>query len=870
MNIAWFTPFNNRSAIGKVSKQICEELMNYCYVAIWTHDTKELFESHVDVIYFDQKTNIAELEKYDYIVYNMGNFARYHKEIFDMSQRIPGIIILHDQTMHSFFREYYLMPEFGGNSNDGFNKYRELFKKYYGKEGEIFVERAYDNEHYAIYDFENMPDYKLIQPVLLNAIGVFTHANFFTKIISEYYNGPIGYSYLPCEVNNINFSDDELTYSIINNAKKEGKVIIVSNGIVHSTKHIDKVVNVLCNNKDLANDICYIVIGSYGGEYGNNLEKLSKGKLKDSLHMLGYQDDNVMYYALQNADLCINLRYPNSEVCSLSLFEQMSFGKPTLVLNSGIYNEIPDDCVVKITLQNEEDDINLVLNNLIEDSSYYYDYGKKARIFISDYCNIQVYCTNFLDFLKTVNVNSKISNLQNIMIDDISQKLYNMNFTEDNLPSTLNNIVYNVSEMFNEQKSNLRRQKIIGVWAGFQYHVPNLQREGITRFMVYMINSLINNYSVEVEVWSYSFNENELRESFDSILGNYKSNIKFITEKNWNTYFEPNLEKSSYNKNINEINDNLSDLARDYSNAECFIPLIMYLDSVIGTEKQIFVPAHDMAVAEHYYEFIVKDPLNKFSYLDISYRAENLARNGAVIFSNCKTVMHNQILKYIKNIKPENTSVVYLPVNIPGNIDDLIEEKVLRKRFKINGRYMFYPTQIRPYKNVSTLIKAFNIIKNDYKDLTLVLTGNPTDLPEVSDLINEFNLSDRINLVSSVTEKELYSIYKYAAAVPVPSIFEGGFPWQACEALFMNVPLVLTNIPIVKERIEFHNMTVENCGLELFDPYSEEELAKGLKNVLANRESAVKKQSLFREALLSYSWDDAAKMYYNLFFNKDN
>ena len=49
-------------------------------------------------------------------------------------------------------------------------------------------------------------------------------------------------------------------------AKANDKKIIVSNGIVHPVKQIDKVTDVLMTAPGLAERSVYIVIGGYGGD----------------------------------------------------------------------------------------------------------------------------------------------------------------------------------------------------------------------------------------------------------------------------------------------------------------------------------------------------------------------------------------------------------------------------------------------------------------------------------------------------------------------------------------------------------------------------------------------------------------------------
>lgn len=870
MKIAWFTPFSNKSAIGMVSKEICEELSQQAEVTIWTYSDLDLIDTTIKIQIFTKETDLSVLHKYDYLIYNMGNFAGNHRELYEVSKDYPGIIILHDQTMAGFWGQYYLFPEFGGEPETGYSSYLEMHKKYYGEIGAKTVEEAYNSGCYPIYDYDGMGDFKLIEPIIENAIGIFTHAKFFVNKIRDLNNGPIEYSYLPCKIPQITQSKGSKVSELIKQAKAEGRKIIVSSGIVHPVKRIDKVTEVLAMYPKIAKQICYIVIGSYGGEYGSKLEELSKTTLKGCLHMLGYQPNEVMNEALSQADLCINLRYPNSEVCSLSLFEQMSYRKPVLVLNSGIYGEIPEEAVIRISLENEAAGIKAALLDLISEEAYIIRTGIDAGRFIETQCTTDMYVQRLLALLCKLETKQKISQLENKVLDDIAFKLQELGYNEETVPSTINNVINSTSKMFPSNTiKTYNRAKYLGVWAGFGYHIPGLNREGIARFMSYMVEALVRNYGINVEVWCYSFNMNEMKICFSSILEDEgtKNRIQFIDENNWKEIFTPTAYEVESLGEINEVKDNLATIAREFSKADVFTPLIVYLDNVIGTEKSIYVPCHDMAVAEHYDEFLEKDKNFKFRYLDIGSRAENLARYGAIMFSNCKTVRDEQILKYIKNLKHQNTNVIYLPVNIPKDImNKLMEEKELRQKFSIHGRYMFYPTQIRPYKNIGTLIKAFNILKEDFKDLKLVLTGNPKDMPEVDQLIDKFNLRSRIVLLKNLSEVELYSVYKYAEVVPVPTLFEGGFAWQACEALFMKVPLVVSNIKMTVERIESCGFNEKNCGLRLFNAINEKELANSIQYVLKNREIALKSQEKFAEVFLGYSWDDAAKEYYDMFF----
>ena len=857
MKIAWFTPFSCQSAIGMVSRDICEKLCEQEEVEIWTHNDSDLISTELKVNIFSSGDDLSVLEKYDCIIYNMGNFAGNHREIYDVSQRYSGIVILHDQTMSGFWGQYYTFPEYGGDAAGGFSPYIELFRSSYGQAAAEYAETAYKSGHFPVYDYEDMHQFHLIEPTIRNASGVFTHAGFFCSEIEKYYNGPVGYSYLPCKHIETTECDHEI-FDVIRQAKNSGKKIIVSNGIVHPVKQIEKVTDVLANDSCIAEKIVYIVIGGYGGEYGGKLERASENELKGCLYIIGYQPYDVMYRVLESADMCVNLRYPNSEVCSLALFEQMSFGKPVLVIDSGVYGEMPDDSVIKIQYDYMYEGIYRALTNLINDDIAYAETGRNAAEFIKANCSVEVYCEKLLSFINNLAVNKKISDFQQSFMQDIAAKMDRLGISGRNTYS----IVNSVGNIFNERSEN-RKVKTIGVWAAFPYPIPSLNREGIARFMSFMASEITQRYDLNVEVWSYSFNEEEMNIIFSSVE---PKRLTVVTEKNWVQLFSPRADVINSIGVVNEDIDNLNEVAYNVSRADVMLPMIIYVDSVVGTGKRIFVPAHDMTVADHYESFVAQDPAFKFRHIDISSRADNLARSGAVFFSNSNTVREKQILTYVRTVKRENTAAVYLPVNIPEGIyDNIISESEVRRKFGIKGRYLFYPTQVRPYKNVSLLVKALAKLASEYSDLTLVLTGNTNDVPEVAEIVREEGMGSRIMSLGAVNEYDLYSIYKYAAAVPVTTTFEGGFPWQACEALFMNVPLAVSDIDVVRERIEALGFTDESSGLCLFDPYDADELSRKLSVIIENREKTIAEQSEFANKLVSYSWSDVADQYYALF-----
>ena len=626
MKIAWVTPFHSESSIGRDSRSVCEELAKTDDVDIWTVSHKNTLPTSVPIVFFEpEKTNLHKLDEYDHVIYNMGNYAGNHREIWQLMQQYPGVVLMHDQIMQNFFFQISMIPEFGGNNLSGEDTYSKLMRTYYGERGEAAAKANFPpysgRDLVRIWDSDAALAYPLFEPLLASAKAVFTHAAFFQKRLSKYFYGPTGYAYLPYFQ-----KARQLNGKLPSEFMGSGKALVVSTGIVHPVKRIDRVAEMLLENPAIARRVQYVVIGDYGGPYGDYLHSLAAGPLHGCLYLLGYQSDEVMEAFLQNAEFCINLRYPNSEICSKSLIEQMAFGKPVIGLDSGIFGEIPDDCLLKIKMENEISELKAAFELLLDNELKRQDTGKRAARFVAENCTPKEYVERFNSFLQTITPTITLDRVVKDTIQANRKALMDLSFDPNNLPWVIDAVEREVSRVCHAAPVRPGEDKVLGVWLGFPYRV-NLRREGITKFLLYMLMAMLKRYPMECELWAYSFNEEEVRASFSSLLNDEElaSRIRIVTEKNYKEVLNVPVYKYKPPWNIDEILDNLDDVAKEFSRATSFITAIVYLDNVIGTGKSLFVPVHDLSIHANYDDFVAKDPLYKARFIDIHSRAENLA-----------------------------------------------------------------------------------------------------------------------------------------------------------------------------------------------------------------------------------------------------
>lgn len=174
-----------------------------------------------------------------------------------------------------------------------------------------------------------------------------------------------------------------------------------------------------------------------------------------------------------------------------------------------------------------------------------------------------------------------------------------------------------------------------------------------------------------------------------------------------------------------------------------------------------------------------------------------------------------------------------------------------------NLSYLFYASQFRPNKNVLTLLKAYKWLRREkLLHLKLLLTGNIHDDPSVRSYIEKHELNDDVLCLRRITEKELAAVYYKAELAVNPSLSEGGTPFTLSEALSVNTPVVMADIPVTKETVtdpELYEMTTFN-GLDW------RSLADKILWALRHRNDLLVAQRSFYETVLKQrNWQHVAR-----------
>ena len=96
------------------------------------------------------------------------------------------------------------------------------------------------------------------------------------------------------------------------------------------------------------------------------------------MHVHGEVSDFELHWRFAEADVLACLRWPALEGASASCIEAMSYGKAIIVTDTGFYSSIPSDCVLKVNLAREAQDLAQHLEILVVDVNEREVLGKRA------------------------------------------------------------------------------------------------------------------------------------------------------------------------------------------------------------------------------------------------------------------------------------------------------------------------------------------------------------------------------------------------------------------------------------------------------------------------------------------------------------
>jgi glycosyltransferase involved in cell wall biosynthesis len=306
---------------------------------------------------------------------------------------------------------------------------------------------------------------------------------------------------------------------------------------------------------------------------------------------------------------------------------------------------------------------------------------------------------------------------------------------------------------------------------------------------------------------------------------------------------------------------------------------------IADLEKPVIVAVPDLVYLDFPSNFAKEFPELNNAHGEIV----DTIHKASSIITYSEYVKDNHLLNHRLKTAEHIDVIPHAPIDIRGQITnwDWVEIKDLKYKAAINIKnyleknqvgsdseweylqslpfgefdYLFVSSQTRPHKNHLNTLKAFrNLLRESYRNTKLIFTGQIS--PEMQSFIDEEKLHFDVLSIPKIPPREHASFFACARLVIVPTLFEGGFPFVFSEALSVGTPVLISNIPVVKEVLP-----EELQEIACFDPYDIQDMTQRMEWALDNSDRLFTEEQKVLNDQCQRTWDDVAKEYAAVFKN---
>lgn len=201
------------------------------------------------------------------------------------------------------------------------------------------------------------------------------------------------------------------------------------------------------------------------------------------------------------------------------------------------------------------------------------------------------------------------------------------------------------------------------------------------------------------------------------------------------------------------------------------------------------VPISSWTLAE-FAHHILEYPLHDFTIRRCIADADH------IITCSCTTL--NEFRVAYKDLSLEKTSVIYNSLNF----DEIEDTKIpYDSRNEQSGPSIIFAGRLFWLKGPMYLLKAFKMLKEDFKDINLKIFGKGPEENRMNRFISEAGLKNYVHFYGRVPHKNLIAEIKKSDVAVLPSVYEAQSMF-ALEAMACKKPLITFNIPSTREIIE--------------------------------------------------------------------
>jgi glycosyltransferase involved in cell wall biosynthesis len=406
MKLVMFTPIDKRSAIARVASLEVDELLSsgHHVTVVRTEvdhsSTNPCYGFDCEVLYWtDHEAVRHAVSTHDASVYQVGNSYGFHAGAVEWMPEHRGVVCLHDFYLGHLFRGW--AEATAGRSIDD-------LEVTCGAEAVAAWRAA---EHSPKLLELTAKDAPLTEWICRQSLAVITHGNWGIERVRVSTPGPVLVQDLP-------YSRVQDVRVVAPLPRPAGVFNVLTLGHVNENKRVPSVIGAIASSQSIRDRVAYRVVGAIAPRTVISLSALARMN-NVRLQILGEVDDAAIGAELDRADLVVALRQPCLEAASASVIESMLAGKPTVVTRSGWYDELPDDCVIKVDPQSELPELSAVLERLLADPIGIAKIGARAEIYATQHFRADNYAKSLVNLTEqAIRIQPRVE-----FLDAIAQEL---------------------------------------------------------------------------------------------------------------------------------------------------------------------------------------------------------------------------------------------------------------------------------------------------------------------------------------------------------------------------------------------------------------------------------------------------------------
>lgn len=314
---------------------------------------------------------VQHADHYDRVLYHFGN-SQFHQHMFDLLDRFPGVVVLHDFFLSGIKAHLELNGYLPGAWA------QELYKSH----GYSSVQESCHSHDKVDIIFKYPCNFSVIQ----RSSGVIVHSTYSVRLARDWYGDGSWDDWMVIPHLRVLASSFHQTEARKRLGIDADDFVICSFGMLGPIKQNHRLLSSWINSALAQDPRCQLIfVGeNEGGGYGAQIRSaIKKSSLDHRIRITGWVDFDIFRDYLAAADLAVQLRTNSRGETSGTVLDCMNHALPTIVNASGSLAELPKDAVWMLPDEFEDTELIVALETLWKDPERRHALGLRARKEIS-------------------------------------------------------------------------------------------------------------------------------------------------------------------------------------------------------------------------------------------------------------------------------------------------------------------------------------------------------------------------------------------------------------------------------------------------------------------------------------------------------